>query len=72
MLQYAGNDNEVAAVIANELGHIICCHADKSKLINLVLNGNNTSSDSSDSATTSVGEDFLSLKLSQKENSKPK
>ena len=31
-LTYAGNDNEVAAVIANELGHIINGHYSKNKL----------------------------------------
>lgn len=32
-LTYAGNDNEVAAVVANELGHIISGHASKGKVI---------------------------------------
>ena len=34
-LSYAGNDNEVAAVVANELGHIISGHASKGKLVSL-------------------------------------
>lgn len=37
-LSYAGNDNEVAAVIANELGHIICNHTDKAKVRAVALN----------------------------------
>lgn len=37
-LSYAGNDNEVAAVIANELGHIICSHTDKAKVRSVALN----------------------------------
>ena len=32
-LKYAGNDNEVAAVVANELGHIITGHASKDSLV---------------------------------------
>ena len=34
-LSYAGNDNEVAAVVANELGHIISGHASKGKVVSL-------------------------------------
>lgn len=63
-LQYAGNDNEVAAVVANELGHIICCHTDKAKVRNLLLSGANTS----DSTTKTVADDFISSKITQKEN----
>lgn len=36
-LTYAGNDNEVAAVVANELGHIISGHASKGKIISSFL-----------------------------------
>lgn len=36
-LSYAGNDNEVAAVVAHELGHIICNHTDKAKIRNLAV-----------------------------------
>lgn len=32
-LKYAGNDNEVAAVVGNELGHIIAGHAAKGRII---------------------------------------
>ena len=39
-LTYAGNDNEVAAVVANELGHIISGHASKGKIISSLLNTN--------------------------------
>ena len=31
-LSFAGNDNEVAAVVGNELGHIIAGHASKAKV----------------------------------------
>lgn len=40
-LQYALNDNEVAAVISNELGHVITGHASRGKLISSVV-GNPT------------------------------
>ena len=36
-LTYTGNDSEVAAVVANELGHIISGHASKGKLVNFLL-----------------------------------
>lgn len=65
-LQYTGNDNEVAAVISNELGHIICCHTDKAKLMNYILNGNNKTPTSTDSKVT-AGNDFISSKIAQKE-----
>ena len=35
-LAYAGNDNEVASVVANELGHIICGHSSKNKFAELI------------------------------------
>lgn len=35
-LSFAGNDNEVAAVIGNELGHIIAGHASKGKVVQLL------------------------------------
>lgn len=35
-LAFAGNDNEVAAVVGNELGHIIAGHASKGKVVKLL------------------------------------
>ena len=35
-LAFAGNDNEVAAVVGNELGHIIAGHASKGKVVQLL------------------------------------
>lgn len=64
-LQYAGNDNEVAAVVADELGHIICCHSDKKKVMNLLLSGK---SDSGTTQTPTLGEDIVNSKITQKEN----
>ena len=63
-LQYAGNDNEVAAVIADELGHIICCHTDKAKVRSLIFSGTATS----DSTANTVADEFISSKITQKEN----
>lgn len=68
LLQYTGNDNEVAAAISNELGHIICCHADKSKLLNYVLSGSNLQTAASSSDTAAAGADYLSSKFSEKES----
>ena len=62
-LQYAGNDNEVAAVISNELGHIICCHTDKAKVRNLLLNNNSTTP-----SEPTLADDIISSKITQKEN----
>ena len=44
-LAYTGNDNEVAAVIANEIGHIISGHASKGKVKNLLQAGSNVNTD---------------------------
>lgn len=63
-LQYAGNDNEVAAVIANELGHIICCHTDKAKVRNLILSSD-TNTDNS--LTNIANSPIVTTKISQKE-----
>ncbi len=35
-LAFAGNDNEVAAVVAAEVGHIICGHASKAQVMSLL------------------------------------
>ena len=64
-LQYAGNDNEVAAAISNELGHVICCHTDKAKVRNLIIG---TGTDTDNSITNAMNSDFISSKISQKEN----
>lgn len=50
-LAYTGNDNEVASVVANELGHIISGHASKGKVKNLLQasTGSNVNSDSTTS-----------------------
>lgn len=63
-LKYTGNDNEVAAVIANELGHIICCHTDKAKMRNLILG---TGTDTNNTITNAMNSSFVTSKISQKE-----
>ena len=51
-LTYAGNDNEVAAVVANELGHIISGHASKGKVVSLLTSAANTNLQTNDTANT--------------------
>ena len=63
-LQYAGNDNEVAAVVSNELGHIICCHTDKAKVRNLILG---TGTDTDSNITNIANSSLVTSKISQKE-----
>lgn len=41
-LAFAGNDNEVASVVASEIGHIICGHASKDKVISILQTASNT------------------------------
>jgi len=50
-LAYAGNDNEVAAVVANELGHIISGHASKGKVANLLQAATGTNITTNETAT---------------------
>ncbi len=52
-LSYAGNDNEVAAVVANELGHIISGHASKGKVVALFTGSTTASEDSAASTLVS-------------------
>lgn len=49
-LSYAGNDSEVAAIVANELGHIISGHASKGKFVSL-LTDTDTSANQSTAST---------------------
>lgn len=51
-LSYAGNDNEVAAVVANELGHIISGHASKGKFVSLLQATTDTNISTNDTAST--------------------
>jgi hypothetical protein len=53
-LTFAGNDNEVAAVVGNELGHIIAGHASKGKVVSLLQASTNTSVTTNEAAATLV------------------
>lgn len=53
-LAFAGNDNEVAAVVANELGHIISGHASKGKVVNLLQAATNTNITTNETASALV------------------
>lgn len=53
-LSYAGNDNEVAAVIANELGHIISGNASKGRVISLLTAGVDTNVSSTDNTASTL------------------
>lgn len=59
-LKYAGNDNEVAAVVANELGHIITGHASKDRFVSSFV-GETTS------ATGVTGELINNYKFTKEE-----
>lgn len=52
-LTYAGNDHEVAAVVANELGHIISGHASKGKVISNLIQ-TDTSNQTVNSIATNI------------------
>lgn len=51
-LAYTGNDNEVAAVVANELGHIISGHFSKGKVVSLLTAGNANTNVNNSTAST--------------------
>ena len=51
-LAYTGNDSEVAAVVANELGHIIAGHASRGKVVSLLQAATDTNITTNETATT--------------------
>lgn len=53
-LAFAGNDSEVAAVVANELGHIIIGHASRGKFVDLLQATTNTQISTNETASTLV------------------
>ena len=59
-LEYAGNDNEVAAVVAHEIGSIINGKSSKEKLRNIVQN--------TTGATNSIATSFINSKTQMKDN----
>ncbi len=51
-LAFAGNDHEVASVVAAEIGHIICGHASKNKVMSLLQSTANTEITTSEAVQT--------------------
>lgn len=66
-LTYAGNDNEVAAVVAHELGHIICCHADKAKWRNAAVSSLADKLGAESALVEAANSTYATNKLSDKE-----
>ncbi|MCQ2738980.1 MAG: M48 family metalloprotease [bacterium] len=67
-LAYAGNDHEVAAVIANELGHIINGHYSKSKLRDMAATAITNRFDTENVITATAKSSLLASKLSLADN----
>ena len=63
-LTYAGNDNEVAAVVSNEIGHIINGQTAKKKIRNLAKNAINNTFSSDTIIATAANSDFVANKAS--------
>lgn len=57
-LKYAGNDNEVAAVVANELGHIISGHASKDRFVGLLQATADPNLTTSNTAVSSLASNY--------------
>ena len=53
-LAYAGNDNETAAVVASELGHIISGHGSKGKVVSLLKSTANTNITTNETAQSLI------------------
>lgn len=66
-LAYAGNDNEVAAVIAHELGHLICCHYDKAKINSLAIASLSEKLGASNTITKAANSEIATSFVSSKE-----
>ncbi len=61
-LAYTGNDNEVAAVVANELGHIISGHSSKGKVVSLLTAGSNTNTSANNSTASTLAQNYQTTK----------
>ena len=61
-LTYAGDDNEVAAVVASELGHIISGHSARGKVLSLFTGGTTTDTET---LTSSFVSSYKTLKEDQ-------
>ena len=67
-LSYAGNDNEVAAVIANEIGHIINGKASKDKLRNIAKAAITSTLSADNKIVTAANSDYVVSKASLSDN----
>lgn len=67
-LTYAGNDNEVAAVVSNELGHIINGHYAKNKMRKIAKEALTGNLSSDNVITTAANSEFVSSRTSLKDN----
>ena len=67
-LTYAGNDNEVAAVVSNELGHIINGHYAKNKMIDIAKEALTSNLSSDNVIAITANSSFISNKTSLKDN----
>ena len=61
-LTYAGNDNEVAAVVASELGHVISGHASKGKVVSLLQAATNTNFTPTNQTAAALAQNYQSTK----------
>lgn len=67
-LSYTGNDNEVAYVVAHELGGIICDNIGKKKVRNFLKNALTSNLSSDNVISTAVNSDYVSNKQSMSDN----
>lgn len=67
-LAYAGNDSEVAAVVANELGHIINGHYAKNKMKNIAKAALTSNLSADNIITTASNSEFMANKSSLSDN----
>ena len=67
-LNYAGNDNEVAAVVANEIGHIINGKTAKTKLRDMAKTAITSSLSSENIISTAANSQYLENKTSLNDN----
>lgn len=63
-LTYAGNDNEVAAVVSNEIGHIINGQTAKKKMRDFAKNAINSTFSSDNIIASAANSDFVANKVS--------
>ncbi len=67
-LSYAGNDNEVAAVISSEIGHIINGHNAKKKFREIAKNAITSNLNSENIITTAANSDYVANKNTLRDN----